>query len=166
LDWRVNTRSFVVDARESIARQMTEAARLNEKVSSAQLEALRRQVEPHFMYNTLNSIASLVRDHKGEAAVNMIVGLSEFLRRTAEDSHRSQVPLAEEVEYLQRYLDLQKARFGERQRIRVTAQARRRRRRGSPGDPAFHRGVKWRSLILLEQLQRGGHLLRGAYAEM
>ena len=60
------TVTYLVDARESIARQMTEAARLNEKVSSAQLEALRRQVEPHFMYNTLNSIASLVRDHRGD----------------------------------------------------------------------------------------------------
>jgi len=47
----------------------------------------------------------------------MIVGLSEFLRRASEDSHRSQVSLAEEVEYLQRYLDIQKARFGERLQV-------------------------------------------------
>ena len=53
------------------------------------------------MYNTLNSIASLVRDDRNDAAVSMIVGLSEFLRRASEDSHRSQVVLLEEVEYLQ-----------------------------------------------------------------
>jgi two-component sensor histidine kinase len=104
--------TYLVDARERIARQ-------NEELSKAQLAALRRQIEPHFMYNTLNSIAGLVRDNRGEAAVNMIVGLSEFLRRTSEDSHRSQVPLAEEVEYLQRYLDLQKTRFGDRLQISV-----------------------------------------------
>jgi LytS/YehU family sensor histidine kinase len=75
------------------------------------------------MYNTLNSIAGLVRDQKGDAAVSMIVGLSEFLRRASEDSHRSQVTLAEEVEYLQRYLDIQKVRFGERLQVTVNMPA-------------------------------------------
>jgi two-component system LytT family sensor kinase len=51
--------------------------------------------------------------------VSMIVGLSEFLRRATEDSHRAQVTLAEEVEYLQRYVDIQKARFGERLKFSV-----------------------------------------------
>ena len=71
------------------------------------------------MYNALNSIAGLVRDERNDAAVSMIVGLSEFLRRASEDSHRTQVTLLEEVEYLQRYLEIQKARFGERLQVRV-----------------------------------------------
>jgi two-component system, LytTR family, sensor kinase len=111
------TVTYLVDARERITRQATETARLNEDLSRAQLAALRRQIEPHFMYNTLNSITGLVRDQKSDAAVSMIVGLSEFLRRASEDSHRSQVTLAEEVEYLQRYLDIQKVRFGERLQV-------------------------------------------------
>ena len=111
--------TYVVDSREGTARQRTETARLNEELSLAQLAALRRQMEPHFMFNTLNSIAGLVRDQRNDAAVSMIVGLSEFLRRASEDSHRSQVTLAEEVEYLKRYLDLQKVRFGERLQISV-----------------------------------------------
>ena len=111
------TVTFVVDARESMARQITETARLNEELSKAQLAALRRQIQPHFMYNTLNSIAGLVRDDRNDAAVSMIVGLSEFLRRASQDSHRSQVTLLEEVEYLQRYLEIQKARFGERLQV-------------------------------------------------
>ena len=113
------TITYLVDSRENIARQMTETARLNEELSKAQLGALRRQMEPHFMFNTLNSIAGLVRDRRSDAAVSMIVGLSEFLRRAAEDSHRSQVTLAEEVEYLQRYVDIQRVRFGERLRVSV-----------------------------------------------
>lgn len=113
------TVTYLVDARDRIARQMTEAARLNEELSKAQLTALRRQLEPHFMYNTLNTIAGLVRDERNQAAVNMIVGLSEFLRRATEDSHRAQVTLAEEVEYLQRYLDIQKLRFGDRLRVNL-----------------------------------------------
>jgi two-component system, LytTR family, sensor kinase len=111
------TVTYVMDARERMAVQMTETARLSEELSKSQLAALRRQIEPHFMFNTLNSITGLVRDHRNDAAVNMIVGLSEFLRRALEDSHRSQVTLAEEVEYLQRYLDIQKVRFGERLQI-------------------------------------------------
>lgn len=113
------TVTYVVDARERIARQTTETARLNEELSKAQLAALRRQMEPHFMYNTLNAIAGLVRDHSNGAAVNMIVGLSEFLRRASENSHRSQVALQEEVEYLQRYVDIQKVRFGDRLQVSV-----------------------------------------------
>jgi two-component sensor histidine kinase len=113
------TVTYVVDARDSMARQLTETARLNEELSKAQLAALRRQIEPHFIYNALNSIAGLVRDHRDDAAVSMIVGLSEFLRRFSEDSHRSQVALQEEVEYLQRYLDIQKTRFGERLQVSV-----------------------------------------------
>jgi two-component system LytT family sensor kinase len=109
--------TLVADSRENAARQMTETARLNEELSRAQLAALRRQIEPHFMFNTLNSIAGLVRDHRNDAAVSMIVGLSEFLRRASEDSHRPQVTLAEEVEYLQRYLDIQKVRFGDRLQV-------------------------------------------------
>jgi len=111
------TVTYVMDARERMARQMTETARLSEELSKSQLAALRQQIEPHFMFNTLHSITGLVRDYKNDAAVSMIVGLSEFLRRALEDSHRSQVTLAEEVEYLQRYLDIQMVRFGERLQV-------------------------------------------------
>jgi signal transduction histidine kinase len=103
---------FIGDARER-------TARLNEQLAKAQLAALRRQLEPHFMFNTLNSIAGMVREQRNDAAVDMIVGLSEFLRRATEDSHRPQVTLAEEVEYLQRYVDIQKVRFGERLQVSV-----------------------------------------------
>ena len=104
--------TLFVDTQDKMARQ-------NEELSKAQLAALRRQMEPHFLYNTLNSIAGLVRDRSHEAAVNMLVGLSEFMRRASEDSHRVQVTLAEEVEYLQRYLDIQKVRFGTNLRASV-----------------------------------------------
>ena len=113
------TVTWLVDSRDRIARQATETAHLNEELSRAQLAALRRQMDPHFMFNTLNAIAGLVRDAKTDAAVRMIVGLSEFLRRATEDGHRAEVSLAEEVDYLQRYLDIQTQRFGDRLRVRL-----------------------------------------------
>ena len=94
--------------RSRLAYQQTETARLNEQLSKAQLDALRRQIEPHFLFNTLNAISGLVRERRNDAAVSMIAGLSDFLRRLLEDSTRQQVPLGEEVEFAQKYLDIQK----------------------------------------------------------
>ena len=106
-------------SREQLTRQQTETARLNEQLSKAQLSALRRQIEPHFLFNTLNAIAGLVREKRNDAAVSMIAGLSDFLRRVVEDSDRQQVPLAEELEFTQKYLDIQKARFADRLQFSV-----------------------------------------------
>ena len=106
--------TWLVDSRDKVARKAAEAAQLNEQLSLAQLAALRRQMEPHFLFNTLNSIAGLVRDDRKAAAVSMIVGLSEILRRGSQDFHKPEVTLAEEVESIQRYVDIQQVRFGDR----------------------------------------------------
>lgn len=111
---------YALQSRQRLARQQTEAAQLGEQLSRAQLDALRRQIEPHFMFNALNSIAGLVRDNRSDAAVDMIVSLSDFLRHAAEDSTRPQVPLAQEVERLRQYLEIQKARFAERLQVTLT----------------------------------------------
>jgi hypothetical protein len=78
------TVSSVLDSRERLAFQRTETARLNEQLAKAQLNALRRQIEPHFLFNTLNAVAGLVREGRNDAAVSMIAGLSDFLRRILE----------------------------------------------------------------------------------
>ncbi len=113
------TVSYVLDSRERLARQRTETARLNELLSKTQLDALRRQIEPHFLFNTLNSVAGLVREGRNDAAVSMIAGLSDFLRRALQDSTQQQVPLGEEMEFAQRYLDIQKVRFSDRLQLSV-----------------------------------------------
>jgi two-component system, LytTR family, sensor kinase len=105
---------YMLDSRERLALEQTETARLNEQLSKAQLSALRRQIEPHFLFNTLNSIAGLVREKRNDAAVTMIVELSDFMRRVLEDSNRQQVPLGEELEFTRKYLEIQKVRFVER----------------------------------------------------
>ena len=113
------TVSSVLDSRERLAFQQTETARLNEQLAKAQLNALRRQIEPHFLFNTLNAVAGLVREGRNDAAVSMIAGLSDFLRRILEDPTRQQVPLGEEIEFAQKYLDIQKVRFAERLQLSV-----------------------------------------------
>jgi two-component system, LytTR family, sensor kinase len=110
----------MLDSRERLAYQVTETARLNEQLSKAQLHALRRQIEPHFLFNTLNAIAGLVRERRNDAAVSMIAELSDFLRRVIDDSSRQQVPLGEELEFALKYLDIQKVRFAERLQVSVS----------------------------------------------
>jgi two-component sensor histidine kinase len=111
--------SHMLDSRDRLALQQTETARLNEQLSKAQLNALRRQIEPHFLFNTLNAIAGLVREKRNDAAVSMIAGLSDFLRHIVEDSERQEVSLGEELEFVQKYLDIQKVRFAERLQFSV-----------------------------------------------
>jgi two-component system LytT family sensor kinase len=110
---------YVLDSRARLAYQQTETAQLNEQLAKAQLEALRRQIEPHFLFNTLSAVTGLVREGRNETAVNMIAGLSDFMRRVLEDSTRQEVPLGEEMEFAQRYLEIQKVRFVERLQLSV-----------------------------------------------
>ena len=98
-------------------------AELTAQLSQAQLDGLRRQLEPHFLFNTLNAIAGLVREKRNGDAVVMIAGLSDLLRRVVEESGRQQVPLGEEMEFLERYLDIQRARFADRLRVRIDVPA-------------------------------------------
>ena len=111
--------TYVLDAKARTAAQQTDSARLNEQLSYAQLNALQRQIEPHFIFNALNSISGLVREQKNDAAVSMIVALSDFLRRIAVSSHDPQALLAQEVEFLERYLKIQEARFAGRLKLDI-----------------------------------------------
>jgi hypothetical protein len=109
----------MLDSRDRIAFQEAEAARLNEQLSRAKLDALRRQIEPHFFFNTLNAIAGLVREGRNESAVTVIAGLSDLIRRVLDDSGTHHVSLGEEMEFVGTYLDIQKLRFGERLNVSV-----------------------------------------------
>jgi len=108
------TTTYVLDSRARAAAQRTDAARLNEQLSYARLNALQRQIEPHFIFNTLNSIAGLVREQKNDAAVSMIVRLSDFLRRVAGSSGEPKAQLGHEVEFVDKYMQIQEARFAGR----------------------------------------------------
>jgi signal transduction histidine kinase len=116
----VLTVRHVLSSREQLAAKQTEAARLNEQLANAQLEALRRQIEPHFLFNSLNAIAGMVREERNQAAVNAIVELSHFLRRIVAQPIRAQVSLQTEVELLQLYLNVQRLRFPDRLQTSVS----------------------------------------------
>ena len=93
------------------------ASRLEAQLAQAQLDSLRMQLHPHFLFNTLNNIAGLVRDNKNSAAVNMLVGLSDLLRHTLDHSARHEVELREELNFIKLYLKIQEMRFSDRLQI-------------------------------------------------
>jgi sensor histidine kinase YesM len=95
------------------------ASQLESQLAQAQLQALKMQLHPHFLFNTLNGIAGLVRDRNNKAAVSMIAGLSDLLRHTLENAGRQEVPLREELEFLELYLDIQQMRFPDRLNVQM-----------------------------------------------
>lgn len=92
---------------------------LEAQLAQAQIMALRMQLNPHFLFNTLNTIAMLVRESDNERAVRMLAGLGSLLRHVLEDIGRQQVPLSDELEFIQRYLDIEGLRFEDRLRVRI-----------------------------------------------
>jgi two-component system LytT family sensor kinase len=94
------------------------AAELKIQLAQAQLQTLKSQIHPHFLFNTLNTVSALV--HEDPDAADRIIGrLSELLRLTLESSGRQEVPLKEEIDVLGIYLDILETRFGERISFRV-----------------------------------------------
>jgi len=110
---------WMLESRAKLARQQMEASQLNEQLAKAQLSALRQQIEPHFLFNTLNTIAGLVREGANDRAVDMIAKLSDLLRQTLQTTDRQQVELAEELEMVSKYLQIEKTRFAERLQVNV-----------------------------------------------
>jgi two-component system LytT family sensor kinase len=94
------------------ARHRAHAAQLDAQLAEARLEALRRQLDPHFLFNTLNSVSALVeRDPRG---VRRMVGqLSDLLRHSMDDTAPSEIALRQELEMLERYVDIMRVRFAD-----------------------------------------------------
>jgi signal transduction histidine kinase len=94
-------------------RRELHTAELEARLTTARLQALQMQLNPHFLFNTLNSISSLM--HKDvEAADRMLVRLSDLLRYALESTDAQEVLLRQELGFLDGYLEIQRARFGER----------------------------------------------------
>jgi two-component system LytT family sensor kinase len=90
------------------------ASQLETQVAQARLSALKAQLQPHFLFNTLNAIVVLVRQQKGQQAEETLARFSDLLRAVLADMEAQEVPLARELEYLKLYLSIEELRFSDR----------------------------------------------------
>ena len=89
-------------------------AKLETRLVRASLDALKMQLHPHFLFNTLNSITSLIRNHRTQEAEDVVAGLGELLRRALDHRQEAMATLESELEFLRRYFDIERVRFQDR----------------------------------------------------
>jgi hypothetical protein len=102
--------------------QADKASRLEGELAAATLSALRAQLHPHLLFNSLHAVASLVRESKNADAVRLIAGMSDLLRRML-DTDRVWHTLADEIALARTFLDIQHVRFEERLQVRFDVPA-------------------------------------------
>ena len=103
------------------SRLKAELAEAQLQITRAQLESLKMQLHPHFLFNTLNSISALL-DEDVEAADEMLARLGDFLRLTLENSGAQTVALRDELEFLRRYLEIEQVRYQDRLRVEMNVE--------------------------------------------
>ena len=101
---------YFTEARES----EVQLARLSEQLAGARFSALQAQLNPHFLFNTLNTIAVRARDGDGVGTARMVEQLSDVLRRTLTRHRANEVALQDELDLVQQYLSIEQARFSDR----------------------------------------------------
>ena len=101
--WRRRTRQ--------IRKQEKEKADLRHKLSHIELNAVKARMNPHFMFNAINSIQSYILSNDVDKALYYLSMFSKFIRKTLEDANKDFIPLAEELEYMNFYIELEKMRF-------------------------------------------------------
>lgn len=102
---------------EMVERQNRET-RLLQQVTEAELRALRAQINPHFLFNSLNAIANLIVTDPGQAEA-MTLGLAKVFRHVLAHSSRPLIPIQEEIDFLRTYLQIEEVRFGDRLRVEI-----------------------------------------------
>jgi two-component system, LytTR family, sensor kinase len=116
--WVIVAVRFAFDYSRKYRDRELRAVELEKRLAQAKLQALRMQLNPHFLFNTLHSISSLMHQD-AQAAERMIVRLSDLLRASLESSDTQEVPLRQELEILQRYLEIEQIRFGSRLTVKM-----------------------------------------------
>jgi two-component system, LytTR family, sensor kinase len=114
------TFTYLLDRYLASRERELRASQLEARLARAQLETLRTQLNPHFLFNALNTVSSVMYDDVRRADT-VLSRLAELLRRTMRTSGEQQVPLAEELEVLEMYLDVMRARFGDRLQVEIAA---------------------------------------------
>jgi signal transduction histidine kinase len=120
--WVVIAYGYGVQFQRRYRNQEVRAAQLESRLIEAELKVLREQLKPHFLFNTLNTIAALVREGKNEMAVTLIARLGSLLRMSLDGNNRNEATLRLEMDFLERYVEIQRARFSDRLSVEISVE--------------------------------------------
>jgi two-component system, LytTR family, sensor kinase len=118
--WAVIAFGYGGELQRRFRNEEIRAVQLESRLIEAELRALREQIKPHFLFNTLNTISVMVRDGKSEMAVTLLARLGSLLRMSLEGNHKNETTLRVELDFLERYLEIQKARFPDRLTVGIS----------------------------------------------
>ncbi|MEM7283250.1 MAG: histidine kinase [Pseudomonadota bacterium] len=114
---------FGIKYYQQLQQQMEQTLKATAAAHQAQLKMLRYQLNPHFLFNTLNAISTLILDRNNETANLAVTRLSDFLRYSLDNDPMKRVSLRQELEALDLYLEIEKVRFGERLTVQREVEA-------------------------------------------
>jgi two-component system, LytTR family, sensor kinase len=112
--WAVLAAGYSSDLYRRFKSEELKAAQLESRLIETELKALKQQLQPHFLFNTMNTIAVLVREGRNDDAVSLLAKLSGLLRMSLDLAGVHEVTLRQELEFISRYVEIQKVRFADR----------------------------------------------------
>ncbi len=120
--WAVIAFGYGGELQRRFKNEEIRAVTLESRLIEAELKALREQLKPHFLFNTLNTISVMVRDGKNEMAVTLLARLGSLLRMSLDGNHSNETTLRVEMDFLERYIEIQKARFSDRLTVGISVE--------------------------------------------
>jgi sensor histidine kinase YesM len=111
----------LVQAKLQAQRAAVQSLELEKQLSQAQLKALQMQIEPHFLFNTLNAVTTLVELGRNKEASETLAHLNKILRSTLQRSAPEKIPFAQELQVVESYLAIQQVRFADRLHVKIEA---------------------------------------------
>ena len=112
---------FGINSAMDLELERARAARALKLADTSRLKVLQAQLNPHFLFNALNGVATLIREHQDGAAAKMVSTLSDFLRATLRTVNLPEITVAEELVFIDQYIELQQLRFADRLHVDIDA---------------------------------------------
>ncbi len=117
--WGVLAFGYSLEIYQKYKNEELKAARLEARLIETELKALRQQMHPHFLFNTMNTVAVLVRENKNAEAVTLLARLGALLRMSLDRNRPPEVTVQQEMDFLERYIEIQQARFSDRLKVNI-----------------------------------------------